>query len=160
MGERLCWVKNSRERVIRFIYYIYINMWRDLFDVGIIDEYGNKIYLSATEKILIKLRERWERRVLALVKKNRAGEDYVEMTKKEKHIFHKNNSRGFNYAIISNLPKDMDLVVKREEYGRYYKIKIGDMLEKGNFLHFLQNGYEKQYFVPMDCFEEIKKTWN
>ena len=137
-------------------------MWRELFDVWIIDDYGNKIYLSATEKILIKLKERGERRVLALVKKNRAGEDYVEFTKKEKHIFHKNNSRWFNYAIISNLPKDMDVVVRREEYGKYYKMKVGEMLENWNFLHFLLNGYEKQYFVPMDKFEEIeiKKDWN
>ena len=131
-------------------------MWRELFDVWIIDTNGNKIYLSATEKILIKLKEREERRVIALVKKNKAGEDYVEIEKKEKHIFHKNNSRWFNYELISNLPKDMDVVVKRAEYGRYYKMKAWDMLENGNFLHFLLNGYERQYFVPMECFEEIK----
>ena len=145
-----------------FIFIIYINMRRELFDVWIIDDYGNKIYLSATEKILIKLKERWERRVLALVKKNRAWEEYIEMEKKEKHIFHKNNSRWFNYSIISNLPKDMDIVVKRVEYWKYYKMKVGDMLQSWNFLHFLLNGYEKQYFVPMECFEEIeiKKDWN
>lgn len=137
-------------------------MWRELFDVWIIDDYGNKIYLSATEKILIKLKERWERRVLALVKKNRAWEEYIEVEKKEKHIFHKNNSRWFNYTIISNLPKDMDIVVKRVEYWKYYKMKVGEMLQSWSFLHFLLNGYEKQYFVPMECFEEIeiKKDWN
>ena len=135
-------------------------MWRELFDVWIIDDYGNKIYLSATEKLLIKLKEKGERRVLALVRKNKDGEYYLEMTRKEKHIFSKNNSRGFNYTIISNLPKDMDVVVKREESNRYYKIKVGDMLQNWNFLHFLLNGYEKQYFVPISCFEEIKKDWN
>lgn len=131
-------------------------MWRETFDEWIMDTNGNKIYLSATEKILIKLKERDERRVIALVKKNKAGEDYVEIEKKEKHIFHKNNSRWFNYELISNLPKDMDVVVKRAEYWRYYKMKVKDMLESWNFLHFLMNGYERQYFVPMSCFEEIK----
>lgn len=135
-------------------------MWRDLFDVWIIDDYGNKIYLSATEKILIKLKERWERRVLALVKKNKGWEDYIEIEKKEKHIFQKNHSWGFNYTIISNLPKDMEIVVKRKEYWKYYRMKIWDMLESWSFLHFLLNGYEKQYFVPLECFEEIKKDWN
>lgn len=140
-----------------FIYLnIIIKMRRELFDEWIIDTNGNKIYLSATEKILIKLKEREERRVIALVKKNKAGEDYIEIEKKEKHIFHKNNSWWFNYELISNIPKDMDVVVKRAEYGRYYKMKAGDMLESGNFLHFLLNGYERQYFVPMECFEEIK----
>lgn len=131
-------------------------MRRELFDEWIIDTNGNKIYLSATEKILIKLKEREERRVIALVKKDKEGKDYLEIVKKEKHIFAKNNSRWFNYELISNLPKDMDVVVKRAEYGRYYKIKAGNMLENGNFLHFLLNGYEKQYFVPINCFEEIK----
>lgn len=57
------------------------------------DSNGNKIYLSATEKILIKLKEREERRVIALVKKDKEGKDYLEIVKKEKHIFAKNNSR-------------------------------------------------------------------
>lgn len=135
---------------------ISIKMWRELFNEWIIDTNGNKIYLSATEKILIRLKEREERRVIALVKKNKAGEDYIEIEKKEKHIFHKNNSRGFNYELIYNLPKDMDVVVKRVEYWKYYKMKAWDMLTKWNFLHFLVNGYERQYFVPMEYFEEIK----
>ena len=105
---------------------------------------------------MIKLKEREERRVIALVKKNKAGDDYIEIEKKEKHIFQKNNSRGFNYDLISNLPKDMDTVVRRVEKKKYYKIRVGDMLENGNFLHFLTNGYERQYFVPMECFEEIE----
>jgi len=42
---------------------------------------------------LIKLKEREERRVIALVKKDKEGKDYLEIVKKEKHIFAKNNSR-------------------------------------------------------------------
>ncbi len=131
-------------------------MWREVFDEWIIDSNGNKIYLSATEKILIKLKEREERRVIALVKKDKEGKDYLEIVKKEKHIFAKNNSRWFNYSVISNLPKDMYVVVYRVEKKKYYRIDVGKMLESWNFLHFLLNGYEKQYFVPISCFEEIE----
>lgn len=131
-------------------------MWREVFGEWIVDSNGNKIYLSATEKILIKLKEREERRVIALVKKDKEGKDYLEIVKKEKHIFAKNNSRWFNYSVISNLPKDMYVVVYRVEKKKYYRIDVGKMLESWNFLHFLLNGYEKQYFVPINCFEEIK----
>ena len=131
-------------------------MRREVFDEWIIDTNGNKIYLSATEKILIKLKEREERRVIALVKKDKEGKDYLEIVKKEKHIFAKNNSRWFNYSVISNLPKDMYVVVYRVEKKKYYRIDVGKMLESWNFLHFLLNGYEKQYFVPIECFEEIE----
>lgn len=132
-------------------------MWREVFDEWIIDMNWNKIYLSATEKILIKLREREERRVLALVKKYKDGREYIELAKKERHIFTKNNSWWINYTIISNLPKDMDIVINRVEKKKYYRLTVWEMLENGNFLHFLQNWFEKQYFVPISAFNDL---WN
>ena len=71
---------------------------------------------------------------------------------REKHLFRKNQSYGFNEYIISNATKFEYVRFNDEFISALIPRKI--ILEKGSYLHFKENGFERQLFLSL---EEINK---
>lgn len=71
---------------------------------------------------------------------------------KAKHLFKKNNSYGFNEYLIQN-GKTFDKIMLADDDAVYLFPKEL-VKEKGNYLYFKQEGFEKQIFLALD---EIKK---
>jgi len=71
---------------------------------------------------------------------------------KAKHLFKKNNSYGFNEYLIEN-GKTFDKIMLADDDAVYLFPKTL-VKEKGNYLYFKQEGFEKQIFLALD---EIKK---
>lgn len=80
-------------------------------------------------------------------------EKFIEIKRnKEKHLFRKNNSYGFNEYLIKT-SKTFDNVKLIDDNGTYVFPK-NTILEKGKYLFFKEQGFEKQLFLPL---EEINK---
>jgi hypothetical protein len=69
-----------------------------------------------------------------------------------KHLFRQNNSYGFNEYIIEN-GKTFDKIMLADDEAVYLFPKQL-VKEKGSYLYFKQEGFEKQIFLALD---EIKK---
>jgi hypothetical protein len=91
-------------------------------------------------------------------KKREIGIIYVSQStlfitrNREKHLFRKNQSYGFNEYIISNATKFEYVRFNDEFISALIPRKI--ILEKGSYLHFKENGFERQLFLSL---EEINK---
>jgi len=71
--------------------------------------------------------------------------------KRGRHLFKKYNAYGFCYQVIANATKFNSVMLQDEE--GMYLIPNKVILEKGDFLYFKTQGYEKQIFLDL---EEIK----
>ena len=71
---------------------------------------------------------------------------------RERHVLRKANAYGFNYYLLSESVKFDNIFLK--DYEGIYDIPKKDILNKGSFLFFKQQGFEKQIFMPL---EEIEK---
>jgi hypothetical protein len=66
----------------------------------------------------------------------------------EKHLFKKNQSYGFNEYVIKTAQK-FDTIHLIEEKGNQFLFPKNLVLEKGSYLHFKNEGFEKQLFVKL-----------
>jgi hypothetical protein len=71
---------------------------------------------------------------------------------REKHLFRKNQSYGFNEYIISKATTFEYVRFNDEFISALIPRKV--ILEKGSYLHFKENGFERQLFLSL---EEINK---
>ena len=129
-------------------------MRKTILEEGIIDSQDNKVYLSDTGNIILKLAGTGDKRIIWALKQN-GWEYYVEMRKSDRQIFRQNNSWGFNWELVNALPSNMVIVVRRagKKYiTTRYKLTVDKIKELGWFLHFMGEWFEKQIFVPIDKF--------
>lgn len=68
------------------------------------------------------------------------------------HLHKKSNSYGFNHHILANATK-FDKIKLADDFGTYV-FPVSLVLEQGKFLHFKQQGFERQLFLDLDI---IKK---
>lgn len=79
------------------------------------------------------------------------------------HEFHKTDSIGLNWEIISNMcPKDLIKVISTQDKKKIvYSISVSKALKFQDFKYFKNLGYEKQIFIPACEFKakefEIKR---
>jgi hypothetical protein len=91
-------------------------------------------------------------------KKREIGIIYVSQStlfitrNREKHLFRKNQSYGFNEYIISKATTFEYVRFNDEFISALIPRKV--ILEKGSYLHFKENGFERQLFLSL---EEINK---
>lgn len=71
---------------------------------------------------------------------------------REKHLFRKNQSYGFNEHIISNATTFQYVRFDDEFISALIPRKV--IMEKGSYLHFKEIGFERQLFLTL---EEINK---
>lgn len=79
------------------------------------------------------------------------GELTYFKSEKEKNTFRKLNAWGINDNIVKYLPRINSMVVIKTELGTY-AIRKGTIQQQGKFMHFAQQGYERQIFVPKEAF--------
>jgi len=73
----------------------------------------------------------------------------------DKHLFRKNNSYGFNEYVIRTAKK-FDKIHLIETGGDEYLFPKDLVLEKGDYLHFKTEGFERQLFVKLSDLLEYK----
>jgi hypothetical protein len=109
------------------------------------DKNGNSIIISGNV-ISLKLNSTTKAREIGVMN---LQEKYLAVNRdREKHLFRKNNSYGFNHYILANAKK-FDKIKLSDNYGTWL-IPIKLILEKGSFLHFDIQGFERQIFLPLD----------
>ena len=117
-----------------------------------LDQYGN--YFEVEENkgwltVSLKLQDTKIREIGRVNLKER----FIEIKRdKAKHLFRKNNSYGFNEHLIKS-GKTFDKIKLTDDGGTYIFPK-SEILEKGKYLFFKEQGFEKQLFLPL---EEINK---
>lgn len=120
------------------------------------DKHGNKLYLGDTGLYLKLDSEHRLRKIFTFS----SGKIVKNIRKANIFKFGNNHtpSVGFNYFALQ-LIKDRT----RQEYiyvilgNKIRRIAITEILDKGEFLHFLKEGFELQIFYPLDDMEQIKK---
>lgn len=109
------------------------------------DKFGNSIIVE-NNIISIKLKSESRTREIGVINPQ---ERYFAVNRiREKHLFRKNNSYGFNHHILQNAKK-FDKIKLSDDFGTWL-IPIKLILEKGSFLHFNKDGFELQIFLPLD----------
>lgn len=81
---------------------------------------------------------------------------FVVYRNRQKHLFKKNNSYGFNEHILRTATM-FDHVELIDDFG-IYKIPRELILSSGTYLDFKSVGYEKQIFLSLDIIEKHKFT--
>ena len=109
------------------------------------DKFGNSI-IVLENIISLQLKSEKRKREIGVIN---FKEKYLSVNRiRDKHLFRKNNSYGFNHYILSNAKK-FDKIMLSDDYGTWL-IPIKLILEKGSFLHFNNEGFELQIFLPLD----------
>jgi hypothetical protein len=72
---------------------------------------------------------------------------------REKHLFRKNKSYGFNEHVVKT-GKTFDKIQLSDEQNTYLFNKEL-ILQKGSYLHFKDLGFEKQLFLPLSEMEKF-----
>lgn len=123
--------------------------WINILSEWKYDEYGNRLYIDSMGKIILKLKEKWEKRVIGKYDKKKW---YIEVRRWIQHYMACIDWRWFNYYLVDSLPRDMIVVVKSEWFSLKFKITVEEILKKWQFLHFLSQWFEKQIFVKKSDF--------
>lgn len=112
------------------------------------DKFGNSIIVE-NNIISIKLKSESRTREIGVI--NPQERCFSVNRIREKHLFRKNNSYGFNHYILQNAKK-FDKIKLSDDFGTWL-IPIKLILEKGSFLHFNKDGFELQIFLPLDVIQ-------
>lgn len=120
------------------------------------DDHGNILtteHLKTRVRIYLKLRDHKRKRDLGYIdKKTRTL--HVRRNR-ERHLHYKANAYGFNYLLLAKATL-FDTVVITDDLGRY-KIPRQAVIEGGRFLFFLDQGFERQIFYPVDQLQPYPK---
>ena len=114
-----------------------------------IDKYGNKLY-RIKEKIYLFIKSDNRKRTIGKVINNvfNTSRNY------DRHLHYKSNSFGFNHALLEML-KGKNIILKTNKREKFI-IPVDDIFEKGHYLHFAQQGFEKQIFFKIDYLQAYK----
>ena len=78
----------------------------------------------------------------------RLADRVLEMERKrEKHLMRKGNAYGFNEYVLRQA-KTFDKIELKDDYGTYlFSRQL--VIDMGRYLHFKEEGFEKQLFLPL-----------
>ena len=76
----------------------------------------------------------------------------------QKHLLNKANAYGFNHYILSEGTLFDDVVIHEEETSRIYLVNKQFLLNEGMFLHFKQQGFERQIFATLEWLNHYEVT--
>lgn len=81
---------------------------------------------------------------------------YRKYIKQATHEYHKTNSLGLNWEIVSNLcPKDyIKIIVDTGDKKIVHTISVSKALKFQDFRYYKMQGYEKQIFIPIEEFRQ------
>ena len=117
------------------------------------DGNGNSIIVD-TETIYLQLSK--NKGVRKLVGVINFKERYIRMNRlSTKHLLQKADSYGFNWHVLSQARK-FDTVMLCTDEG-VYKIPVQDIINRGQFLFFKEQGFEKQIFLTRQIINEYSE---
>jgi hypothetical protein len=120
----------------------------------VLDKSGNKIlteHYASTVKIYLQLQSEEKSRLIGTI--DRASETLKIKRDRTRHLFLKNRSYGFNHNVLK-LSKLFNKVHISDKESKWLVTKEY-ILEKGEFLHFINNGgFELQIFVKLSILSE------
>lgn len=117
------------------------------------DIYGNSITIGESGNILLKLKGENRARHIGNIRVMRGDiKYYYKGFNSKKHIFRKNNSIGVNWYILNKMD-NKGILVFTDENKKEYKITKEKAKEVGSFLFFKSQGFERQFFIPLNEWE-------
>ena len=114
----------------------------------ILDEKGNELIAKTNGNVIslyLKLVEKSERLLGIIDKKEKT---FQIRRNREKHIFKRNKSYGFNHYVLKNA-KTFDKIYLLDDVTSWI-IPVKFILENGSFMQFQQQGFELQIFIPLE----------
>lgn len=76
------------------------------------------------------------------------------MRNREKHLLKKARAYGFNEYVMRTA-KTFDTIELQDDYGTYvFPRQL--ILDRGSYLHFKEEGFEKQLFLPLFLIQSFK----
>lgn len=75
------------------------------------------------------------------------------------HLFIKNNSYGFNEALLrsATIFDKVEILEKSNGENNRYIVPLNIIFEKGSYLNFKQQGFEIQIFLKLDIIKQYKQ---
>lgn len=126
-----------------------------------IDRDGNVLSVDENGNITLKLLFENRTRKIGKLKKINGITTYFKKNRVS-NIYKKTNSWGIHWEILDSL-EPADIISISDDFGCYYHILVKDALSCGDFLHFKKEGFEKQFFIPIENFsntEDFKNVFN
>jgi hypothetical protein len=118
------------------------------------DKHQNKIvteHYASSVKIFLQLKSEDKSRLVGTI--DRASDTLKIRRDRSKHLFLKNRSYGFNHIILKNAKLFNKVHISDKE--SKWLVTKDYILEKGEFLHFINNGgFELQIFVKLSVLSE------
>lgn len=107
-----------------------------------VDGHSNRWWLSNSGTVHLKLASEEKSRKIGQVVDNR----FVVTRNREKHLYRITESYGFSSEILKGLR--VEYIDLTEDTGTF-RIPINIILEKGEYIFFKKQGFEKQLFLPI-----------
>jgi hypothetical protein len=120
---------------------------------GLIDTDNNRIYRKETA-IYLKLKNESFSRKLGEIDTDK--KTLTVNRKYETHLHRKSDSFGFNYSLLKQATL-FNLVVLITNKDEVFHIPLEYILEKGDFIYFKEQGFEKQIFLKLELIKEFIK---
>lgn len=127
------------------------------------DKLGNRIIIERSKfhsqqyiELYIKLPSEKFRRSIGLIYVNDA-QLHLHRSK-NKHLLIKANSYGINHYVLSNGTTFEDVVIHEEETSKIFMVNKKFLLSSGIFLHFKEQGFERQIFINREWLEHYEVT--
>jgi hypothetical protein len=123
----------------------------------VVDGMGNEIIVFHNNNMLtlsLKLSGEKSSRELGFI--DMKSRKFHVKRKREKHLFKKNSSYGFNHKLLNDA-KHFDTIVLEDEH-LTWEIPREFILKNGSFLHFKSDGFERQIFIPLEKIKQFTKS--
>ncbi len=108
------------------------------------DDAGNSLSLEG-EKIFLSTKK--ERRMIGELIDSKGMRAYRKKVTRN-HIFNQNDSWGICYAVLDFLEDEDVIALFYIAQKKCYSLTKAQVLEKGSFLWFKKEGFERQLFIP------------
>ena len=125
------------------------------------DKFGNlfivnrsNVYSQRYIDLYLKLINEKYRRHIGSINVNNA-QLHIHRSKK-KHLLNKANAYGFNYYVLSEGTTFEDVVSHEEETEKIFKVNKKFLLSSAFFLHFKEQGFERQVFISREWLEHYE----
>ena len=117
------------------------------------DASGNKINYH-NGSLILSLSSGYCRDIGSIKEKPSGGLIFYKDLSSKKHILKVTKSLGFAYDVIKKLGEN-DSIWIRLDKKKVYKINAQKARDVGSFLWFKRQGFERQFFVPLELFSKV-----
>lgn len=127
---------------------------QDTISQQVVDKQGNQLWIMNSGNVFLKLVKEQRKRKLGFI--DRGKKTFSIRRKRAVHLFRKGNAYGFNHHLLSKA-KTFDMIILSDEFGEY-EFPVSKVMQHGkSFMHFKQQGFELQIFLPLEIIENCRK---